>query len=225
MTEQTTPLERLNALERLVARLEYEKYGVRSEELCPKRLHNLPIWKGGEHLLLRCYKRTPIVLSEYMLPVELQSDSKGQVEITLANRQTLYTAIILICGNAILLLDWEMAQKRGLRASDFSQLFSIKNNDDEEITPNAITSLPYFSPIEYGRRWVLNAPGRLGNGLITETRSEQERRPGQLHEEIVRKLVLDQREISLELRTLKGDVSELKRQINELSHLIKADIG
>ena len=225
MTDQTTPLERLNELERLVTMLQNKTNGVESEEIYPDRLHNLPIWKGGEHLLLRCYKRTPIVLSEYMLPVELQSDSKGQVEIILANQQTLYTTIILNCGNAIVLLDWEVAQRRGLKASDFSQLFSLNNNTKEEITPKVITSFPYFSPIEYGRRWILNMPGRLDNGLITDTRTKQERNPGQLQEETVRKLVLNHRELSHELRTLKGDISELERQINELSHLIKANRG
>ena len=124
-----------------------------------------------------------------------------------------------------MLLDWEAAQRKGLRASEFSKLFSLKNNAEEEITPKAITSFPYFSPIEYGRRWILNMPGRLDNGLITDARTKQERKPGQLQEETVRKLVLDQRELSHELRTLKGEMSELKRQINDLSHLIKANRG
>lgn len=207
MTENTSPLERLNALERLVAKLQNEKYGVGSEELYPKRLTNLPIWRGGEHLLLRFYKRTPIVLSEYMLPVDLQSDQKGQVEITIADQQILYSAIILDCGNAMLLLDWEMVQKRGMKASNFSHIFDLNGYSDEEIKPGIITSLPYFSPIEYGHRWILNMPGRLDNGLIAETKKEQERKRGQLQEEIVRKLALDQRETSLELRALKADIS------------------
>lgn len=223
MTDQTTPLERLNALENLVAKIQNEKYEVVSEDLHPKRLNNLPIWKGGEHLLLRCYKRTPIVLSEYMIPVELQIDSKGQVEINTTNQQTLYAAIILNCGNAILLIDWEIAEKRGLKAAYFNHIFDLKNYAEEEMISNMITSLPYFSPIEYGSRWILNAPGRLNNDLITETRTEQERKRGQLQGEIVRKLAHDQRVTSLELRALKADISDLTRQIKELSHLIKAN--
>ena len=65
--------------------------------------------------------------------------------------------------------------------------------------------------------------GRLDNGLIAEPMKEQERNRGQLQEEIVRKLALDQRELAFELRTLKADISELTRQINDLSHLIKAN--
>ena len=225
MTDNTSPLERLNALERLVANLQNEKYRAGSEERYHQRLTDLPIWRGGEHLLLRCYKRTPIVLSEYMLPVDLQSDQKGQVEITIADQQMLYSAIILDCSNAILLLDWEMVQKRGMKASNFSHIFDLNGYNAEEIEPSIITSLPYFSPIEYGQRWILNMSGRLDNGLITETRKEQERKRGQLQEEIVRKLALDQRETSLELRALKADISELTRQIKELWHLIKADRG
>lgn len=223
MTDQTTPLERLNALESLVVKLQNEKYGVLSEDLYPKRLHDLPVWRGGEHLLLRCYKRTPIVLSEYMLPVEMQSDSKGQVEINIVNQQTLYTAIILDCGNAVLLVDWQMAQKKRIKTSSFSDLFDLNGYNADEIKPSTITSLPYFCPIEYGRRWILNMSGRLDNGLIAEPMKEQERNRGQLQEEIVRKLALDQRELAFELRTLKADISELTRQINDLSHLIKAN--
>ena len=77
MTNQTTPLERLNELERLVTILQNKTNGVESEEIYPKRLYNLPIWKGGEHLLLRCYKRTLLFFLS-IWPVELQSDSKGQ---------------------------------------------------------------------------------------------------------------------------------------------------
>ena len=223
MTDQTNPLERLNALECLVSKLQNEKYGVASEDLYPKRVHDLPIWRGGEHLLLRCYKRTPIILSEYMLPVELQCDGKGQVEINITNQQMLCSAIILDCGNALLLLDWEMVQKRGMNASNLGHIFELNGINAEEIKPSLITSLPYFSPIEYGHRWILNARGRLGYGLIAETRTEQEKKRGQLQEEIVRKLALDQREISLELRTLKADISELTRQIKELSYLIKSN--
>lgn len=225
MNENTSPLERLNELERLVAKLQNEKYGVESEELYTKRLTDLPIWRGGEYLLLRFYKRTPIVLSEYMLPVNLQSDKKGQVEITIADQQMLYSAIILDCGNAMLLLDWEMVQKRGMKASNFSHLFDLNGYSEEEIKPSAITHLPYFSPIEYGQRWILNMSGRLDNSLITKNRKAQERKRGQLQEEIVRKMALDQRETSLELRALKADISELTRQIKELWHLIKADSG
>tara|TARA_B100000674_G_scaffold433821_1_gene392480 strand:+ start:325 stop:1002 length:678 start_codon:yes stop_codon:yes gene_type:complete len=222
MDNNATPLERLNDIERSVALLLNEKIGVSTEEVSPQQLTNLPIWKGGEHLLLRCYKRTPIVLSEYRLFVDLQRDDKGKVEVTLSNRKGLLSLIILDCGNAVILLDCDQAKERELKASYFGHLFNLESFNEEEIVPSLIMRLPYLSPIEFGRRWILNSRGALDIGGLIQNREGSIKNRKKGNEAVIQKLALQLRKNSQESSTLKAEVSELKRQVKELMHLIKA---
>ena len=222
MNENATPLERLNAIERSVSMLLCDKIGVCAEEILSQQLSDLPVWKGGEHLLLRCYKRTPIVLSEYRLPIDLQRDDKGQVEVTLSNQKGLFSIITLDCGNAVILLDCELAKERDLKASYFGHLFDLQGFKKEEIDPSVINSLPYLSPIEFGRRWILNSRGSLDVGSPIKNKNRILENRAKAQEVIIQKLALQQRKDSLELSTLKADISELNRQIKQIMYFIKA---
>ena len=219
MKDFISPTERINDLERRLTALANEKLRSEYEDSTLHIVSKQAIWKGGEHLLLRCYKQMPIVLSEYMLPVELQRNESNQVEVMATSQASMYSAILLDCGNAVLLIDFKSADRRGLRISYFKDLFDWNDLEGKEMNPNMISSLPYISPIEYGKRWFVGSKGTCNSGLLKSSRELDLEKRRKQEELKIKKLFASQRELSKEMAALKSEIFEIKRMIKEISRL------
>jgi len=209
-----SPMQRLLELEkRINSLMDSQSVCETNNDLPRSSLERKLIWMGGEHLLLRCLKRNPIALTAYRLPAEMNVDRQNNVEILLSNHGRGLELIELESGDAVLLTD-----KTSMMPSK-AILHALYEDDEDKITfPSAIEilSLPYFMPIERGRRWSMFAKGLLSAYPIDSSRKKNQNIRTQQQEELLKKLGATVQSQSVEIASLRSELSSVNRRINEL---------
>ena len=171
-----SPIQRLLQLEKIVYSITKNNPASDPVEIHKQKL----VWMGGEHLLLRSLKRTPIVLSAYRVSAEINIDHQRNIELMRCKNNRGLELIELDSGDAILLTD---NTEFDPSPSVLHALFETPSARSRFPDPSEIVRLPYFMPIERGRRWSMFSKGVLiGSKQASATKSSQSIRKQQQDE-------------------------------------------
>lgn len=202
-----SPIQRLLELEKIVHSITKNNPASDPIDTHKQKL----VWMGGEHLLLRSLKRTPVVLSAYRVSAEINIDHRRNIELMRCKNNRGLELIELDSGDAILLTD---KTEFNPSQSVLNALFETPSTISRFPDPSEIVRLPYFMPIERGRRWSMFSKGVLiGSKEVSETKSSQSMRKQQQDEFI--------KELGAELRSQKAEILSLRSEIVSLKRLVK----
>lgn len=206
------PIQRLLDLEKIVHSL--VKNNLTSDP--PKIQEQKHIWMGGEHLLLRSLKRNPIVLSAYRVPAEINIDRRRNVELIRSKNNRGLELIELDSGDAILMTDQTRFEPS---ASILSAVFEAPSGAGKFPESSEIIRLPYFMPIERGRRWSMFSRGLLVACKDTASPMTSQSIREQQQDIFKKELGAELHSQRAEILTLKSEISSLKRLIRHLKSI------
>lgn len=216
------PLERIAHLEERVAAILCQRMNLSTADFIAHS-RGPALWSADELLLLRCLKRIPEILSAYRRRLEIMLSTDGRLEILESDIASIFEFIEFTDGSALVIINEERFYATNATNSDLRVLFDVSDEMPVEFMRHNVIKLPYFLPIERGRRWVLQSRGSIskaqlrGKTSLADTRYE-------IHETKLRDLISKVITHETQIQSLMSDMSQLRREVRYANNMFTNDL-
>lgn len=216
------PLERIAHLEERVAALLSQRMNLSPADFIAHS-RGPALWSADELLLLRCMKRIPEVLSAYRRRLEIMRSTDGRLEILESDVASIFEFIEFTDGTALVIVNEERFHATNATNNDLRVLFDVGEEMPDEFIRHNVIKLPYFLPIERGRRWVLQSRGSINQVQLRGTPSLVDTRYD-IQEKKLRDLMSKVITHETQIQSLLSDMSQLRRQVRETNDMSANDL-